>query len=125
VWDSHPNKVLVPVTSPPYGFIEVPSREAAAGGYTYEQEICAGITADIATHCWGCWGSSNSSRPAPATQAHGLMCTFSLEAVRTEIHPAVGCQGRGACTACLAAAPDVSGVQEKRTGNFNQCSETS
>lgn len=51
VWDIHWSKVLVYVTSPPHRFIEVPSKEAAAGGYSYTQKIHAGITVETATPC--------------------------------------------------------------------------
>lgn len=48
----HPREqVLVYVTSPPHRFIEVPSKEAAAGGYSYTQKIHAGITVETATPC--------------------------------------------------------------------------
>lgn len=48
----HQIKVFAFITSPPYRFIEDPHREAAAGGYSQQQEAPAGVAVEIANHCF-------------------------------------------------------------------------
>lgn len=48
----HQIKVFASVTSPPFGFIEGLHREAAAGGYSQQQEAFAGVAVEIANHCF-------------------------------------------------------------------------
>lgn len=48
----HQIKVFAFITSPPYRFTEDPHRQAAAGGYSHQQQAFAGVVGEISSQCF-------------------------------------------------------------------------
>lgn len=124
-------------TSPPHRFIEDPHREPpqllAAGGHSQQQEALAGVAVEIANHCFPFitapleilgqeqWQQTCTGHPSSPTFG------MPFQPGRSEdLNPpcrGLPVEGRLPCLSCCC--PWCSWDARKKTGNLNQCSETS